>query len=73
MKIEKEIRSKKTFMRGKIVGIYKDKVAVTFIKNDEPIYISFESFIKNCMCDEETKEIILNRIKEKLLSSYELI
>lgn len=58
-----EIRSKNTCEKGQLIKITENSVIVSFVKdNQETISISFEQFLKNCWCDEETEK----KIREKM-------
>lgn len=56
--IGKEIRSKYTYAKGKILGINEKFVIVSFIKEEEPIVLSFDEFKEHCLYDDEVKRII---------------
>lgn len=58
-----EIRSKNTYQKGKIISITDEHVLVSFIKELEPIKLSFQSFLNNCWCDEETEQLIRNKMQ----------
>lgn len=58
-----EIRSKNTYQKGRIINITNDRVIVTFVKEKEPIAITFDTFLKNCMCDEKTRRTIEKKIE----------
>lgn len=56
--MNKEIRSKNTYQKGKILKITSHRVYVSFVKEAAPISITFEQFLKNCWCDVETENYI---------------
>lgn len=56
--MNKEIRSKNTYQKGKIVRISPSRVYITFVKEEEPIAITFEQFLNNCWCDVEVEQRI---------------
>lgn len=59
-----DIRSKNTYEKGQLIKITENSVIVSFVKNnEESISISFEQFLKNCWCDEETEKIIREKMK----------
>lgn len=61
--MNKEIRSKNTYQKGKIVRISPSRVYITFVKEEEPIAITFEQFLNNCWCDAETEQIIREKMQ----------
>lgn len=69
--MNKEIRSKNTYEKGKIVKILSSSVRITFVKGVEPMEISFDTFLENCFCSDEIKQII-NEKKLKCDTSHEI-
>ena len=62
MVMNKEIRSIKTFQKGKIIRINSNSIDITFVKEEEPIRISFDTFLKFCICDDEIIDIINKKL-----------
>lgn len=63
--INSVIYSKNTMAKGKITACSQSHVFVTFIEEEDPIKITFEQFLKNILCDKETKEEIERKIEEQ--------
>ena len=58
------IRSKHTYSKGKILGINEQFVIVTFTEEEAPMVLTYETFLNNCLCDDEVRNKINERIKQ---------
>lgn len=64
--VGQEFRSKATYMKGRIVKTSLNYLFINFNKNNEYLLrISFEDFLKYCLCSDEVKEEVLSRIEKQ--------
>lgn len=62
----RRIRSKNTLEMGKILGINDTHIIVSFVEEEVPMPLKFETFLKNCDCDEEVqKEVLIRKNNEE--------
>lgn len=59
--MNKVIYSKNSYQKGKIIRINENSITITFNKNEAHINISFDTFLENCLCDDEVVEIIKSK------------
>ena len=57
----RRIRSKNTLEMGKILGINETHIIVSFVEEEVPMPLRFETFLKNCDCDDETRNEVEKR------------
>ena len=59
-----EIRSKATYAKGRIVKTSQLHIFVSFNKtNEDCISLTYDQFLDLCICSDEVKEEIIQRIK----------
>ena len=54
----RQIRSKHTYQKGVILGINEKYIIVSFTEEYTPMPLTYDTFLNNCLCDEEVREYL---------------